>query len=235
MIFLCFSSKDRASIAESIFYHIRNMGLPIWYDRNEIIMGDNRDYKNFVEGVESSNYAVIILSPNSIKSVCANEEIDLIYKRFKKKKTYVFSVFYNIKAERIPEKYSWMKRLVYKELDPSTDSRSLCNHIVCKVLNDYIQKLPYRGVNQFAALLQEPLKTLLTNYNSTDAGNYNARAALLYAGMLFIKNSGKIFPDYCEKGLNLLFSETKLSLPMDWRESLIFERLFVIMANYYLS
>ena len=46
MIFLCFSSKDRKKIAESIFYHIHNIGLPIWYDRNEILMGDDRDYKN---------------------------------------------------------------------------------------------------------------------------------------------------------------------------------------------
>lgn len=235
MIFICFSSKDRAVIAESIFYHIHNIGLPVWYDRNEILMGDNRDYKNFVEGVENSEYAVIVLSPNSIESICANEEIDLIHNRFKKKETYVFPVFFDIKANEVPEKYAWMKKLVYKELESSTDSRGLCNHVVCKVLNDFIEKLQYRDIDCLLPILPKPLKALLESYTSTDSGNYNARAALLYAGMLFITSSDKAYPDYCEKGLRYLFSETKLSLPLDWRESLIFERLFIIMANYYLS
>lgn len=95
MIFLCFSSKDRYDIIESIYYHLKNIGIKIWYDRNEILMGDNRKYKNFIEGVESCNYAVIILSPNSIESVCANEEIDLIYNRFLAKKC-MFSQFFII-------------------------------------------------------------------------------------------------------------------------------------------
>ena len=58
MIFLCFSSKDRYEIVESIYYHIKNIGIPVWYDRNEILMGDDRDYKNFVEGVDSCKYSI---------------------------------------------------------------------------------------------------------------------------------------------------------------------------------
>ncbi len=235
MIFLCFSSKDRKKIAESIFYHIHNIGLPIWYDRNEILMGDDRDYKNFVEGVDCCEYAIVVLSPNAINSICANEEIELIYSKFSKKEMYVFPVFYNIQAKDIPEQYAWTKKLVYKELNDLTDSRGLCNHVICKVLNDIIKKLKYKKINDFFRALSDPLKTLVSNYISTDYGNYNARAALLYAGMLFIESYEKPLPDYCKKGMEFLFNETKLSLPLDWRETLIFERLFIIMTNYYLS
>ena len=77
-VFLCFSSKDRYEIVESIHYHLANIGIPTWYDRKEILMGDNRNYKNFTEGVCGCKYAIIILSLNAINSVCANEEIDLI-------------------------------------------------------------------------------------------------------------------------------------------------------------
>ena len=235
MIFLCFSSKDRTRIAESIFYHIHNIGLSIWYDRNEILMGDDRNYKNFVEGVDSCEYAIIVLSQNAINSVCANEEIDLIHNKFLKKETYIFPVFYNITARDIPNKYDWMTELVYKELNDSTDSRGLCNHVVCKVLNDILQNLKYNDINSIVSFLGEPLKELIESYISTDTGNYNARAALLYSGMLFMKKQNPGIPDYCEKGITFLFNETKLSLPLDWREILIFERLFIIMANYYLS
>lgn len=234
MIFLCFSSKDRGAIAEAVFYHIHNLGLPVWYDRNEILMGDDRDYKNFVDGVDSCKYAVIILSPNAINSICANEEIDLLYDKFLKRETYIFPVFFNITAQNIPDKYAWMKKLVYKELDGSTDSRGLCNHIVCKALEDSIQTMEYKGLADLVVRFTEPLKTLTQSYISTDTGNFNARAALLYAGMLFIKEHCSL-PEYCERGITFLFNETKLSLPLDWRETLIFERLFIIMANHYLS
>ena len=50
-VFLCFSSKDRYEIVESIYYHLKNFGVSVWYDRAEILMGDNRNQKNFTEGV----------------------------------------------------------------------------------------------------------------------------------------------------------------------------------------
>ena len=78
MVFFCFSSKDRQAIVESILYHLDNYCIPVWYDRRTMLMSDQRNYKNFVEGVGSCRYAVIILSPNCVASKCANEEIELI-------------------------------------------------------------------------------------------------------------------------------------------------------------
>lgn len=140
MLFFCFSSKDRHPIVESILFHLTNYGLPVWYDRHKMLLGDERDYKNFDEGVNSCNYAIIILSKNTIKSTCANEEIDLIYEKFKRRQMYVFPLFFNIKASDLPKKYTWMTKLVYKELTIGNDSRSACNHIICRILLDEIQK-----------------------------------------------------------------------------------------------
>ena len=78
MVFFCFSSKDRQAIVESILYHLDNYCIPVWYDRRTMLMSDQRNYKNFVEGVGSCRYAIIILSPNCVASKCANEEIELI-------------------------------------------------------------------------------------------------------------------------------------------------------------
>ena len=73
MLFFCFSSKDRHSIVESILFHLTNYGLPVWYDRHKMLLGDERDNKNFDEGVKACNYSIIILSANTIASECANE------------------------------------------------------------------------------------------------------------------------------------------------------------------
>lgn len=231
MIFLCFSSKDRYDIVESIYYHIKNIGIPVWYDRNEILMGDNRDYKNFIEGVDSCKYAVIILSPNSIASVCANEEIDLIYKRYKAGESYVFPVFYNIAASEIPPKYHWMKKLVYKELNISIDSRGLCNHIICKYLLDQISQLKFKSLLESKKQSDPFLVSIIDSYLQIDGNNYNSRIALLYSAILYIKKKYHP-PEYCIKGAQYLFNETKLNLPMDLRETIIFERLFIISSNY---
>lgn len=233
MIFLCFSSKDRYEIVESIYYHIKNIGIPVWYDRNEILMGDDRDYKNFVEGVDSCKYAIIILSPNSIESVCANEEIDLIYNRYKTGKIYVFPVFYNITADNIPQKYLWMKKLVYKELNISIDSRGLCNHVICKYLLDQVKLLKYQSINELKNLSIPFISLIIESYSEINGNNYNARIALLYSAVLYIKNQYRI-PEYCIKGMQYLFNETKLNLPIDLRETIIFERLFIISVNYIL-
>ena len=231
MVFLCFSSKDRYDIIESIYYHLKNIGIQVWYDRNEILMGDNRNYKNFIEGVESCNYSIIILSPNSIESVCANEEIDLIYDRYIDNKMYVFPVFYNISATEIPPRYNWMKTLVYKELNISTDSRGLCNHVICKYLLDQVHRLEYQSLNELCNISNPFIYNIVSNYLEIDGTNYNARIALLYSAILYIKTFYQV-PAYCSKGSQYLFNETKLSLPIDLRETIIFERLFLISANY---
>lgn len=236
MIFLCFSSKDRNVFAESIYYHLSNFGLNSWYDRKEILMGDNREYKNFIEGVESCEYSVIVLSPNSIESICANEEIELIHKRFLKGKTYVFPVFFNILAADIPDKYSWMKKLVYKELDNTQDSRGLCNHIICKVLKDKLEHCPYPSLEKLRNNCKDKfLSTLLNKYFEIDGLNYNARISMLYTGTIYISSrvDTKDLPLYFSKGSNLLFDETKLNLKMDLRETRIFETLFALLVNDY--
>ena len=236
MVFLCFSSKDRNSFAESIYYHLSNFGIPSWYDRKEILMGDQRDYKNFVEGVESCEYAVIVLSPNSIASVCANEEIDLIYERYLRNEVYVFPVFFNIIASDVPEKYAWMKKLVYKELDKTNDSRSLCNHIICKVLEDNINKLPLKIINNNNSIVTDPfLQTINSKYVEIDGINYNSRITLLYSGIIYILHNMKTnnIPDFCTKGANYIFDETKLNLKMDLRETKMIEYSYIILLNYF--
>lgn len=97
MLLFCFSSKDRHSIVESMPFHLTNYGIPVWYDRHKMLLGDERDYKNFDKGVNSCNYDVIILSQNTINSQCANEEINLIHENHKKRQTYVFPLFYNLR------------------------------------------------------------------------------------------------------------------------------------------
>ena len=55
-VFICFSAKDRYTIAEPIVHHLKNYGIDIWYDRYAMVLGDNRIEKNLKEGAENCNY-----------------------------------------------------------------------------------------------------------------------------------------------------------------------------------
>ena len=242
MLFFCFSSKDRHSIVESILFHLTNYGLPVWYDRHKMLLGDERDYKNFDEGVNNCDYAVIILTQNTIDSKCANEEIDLIFEKLKKHQMYVFPLFFNIKAFDLPEKYNWMIKLVYKELTIENDSRSACNHIICRILLDELQKYKIKNVNEYLKIYENNstfsyVTKLINSYCRISDDNHNAQIALLYAGCLYIKESYNLtdIPSFYYKGAQRLFEETRLNLPIDLRETLIFERLFLLLFNAAIS
>lgn len=239
MIFFCFSSKDRHAVVEALLYHIMNYELPVWYDRQQMLLGDQRDYKNFTEGVDSASYFLIVLSPNSISSICANEEIELIRKKYiKNNNIVVFPLFYNINASDIPEKYSWMKKLVYKEIRKDEDVYSACNHIVCKVLSDELLKYRFPSLNHlYTACKNVPLQSFVTEmlnkYTAIDNSNYNSKITMLYSIYIFIKNTYTLsnIPEYYYAGMDRLFDETRLNLELDLRETIIFERLILLLLN----
>ena len=238
MIFFCFSSKDRHSIVEALLHHIMNYALPVWYDRQQMLLGDDRDYKNFIEGVEMASYSIIVLSPNSIASVCANEEIELIRQKYVNNNIVVFPLFYNINASDIPEKYLWMKRLVYKEVKNENDIYSACNHIICKVLTDELSKYRLHSFSHYCnecknIPIQGFVIEMLNKYTVIDNNNYNSKITILYSIYIFIKNSYTLstIPEYYYSGMDRLFDETRLNLEIDLRETIIFEKMTLLLLN----
>ena len=93
-LFICFAAEDRYSIAEPIVHHLKNYGIKIWYDRYELLLGDNRRKKNLYEGATLCKYAVVIISKYTLKSKCAMEEINIIRKRYRKGDVTVFPILY---------------------------------------------------------------------------------------------------------------------------------------------
>lgn len=238
MIFFCFSSKDRHQVVESILFHITNYELPVWYDRHKMLLGDERDYKNFDDGIEKSKYAVVILSPNAIASTCAQEEISLIYNHYNSGRMTVFPVFYNLRACEVPLEQEWMKKLVYKELNIDVDAHSACNHIICRILLDELSKYKIQTINNFLlAYGDNPAMNytaqLLKAYCKISDDNHNAQISLLYAVCLYIKNCHGLngLPGFYYAGVERLFDETRLHLPIDLRETLILERLTLLLIN----
>lgn len=238
-IFICLSSKDRQTIVESIMYHMANFGFAIWYDRHKMLLGDKRNYKNFIEGIVHTEYAVVVISKNSILSTCVAEEMDYLKIQYMNGLITIFPIFYKISPSEIPDKYQWLTKLVYKELDDKSGTLLTCNHIITRILSDELNQCRYKTLNELVVFLEEQnsdnfIQNIIKAYLEISGENHNARIAMIYSMYVYISNVDdkiNMFPQYYWKGFNRIFSYTKLNLLSDLRETLILELLIMILLN----
>jgi len=238
-IFICLSSKDRQTVVESILYHLANFGFAIWYDRHKMLLGDKRNYKNFIEGIVQTQYAIVVMSINSIESTCVAEEMEYLKKQYDMDQITIFPIFYNILPAELPGKYKWLTELVYKELDEKSGTLLTCNHIITKILSDELKNCKYQTLHELLYFLethnQEKFITnMLRAYLEISGENHNARISILYSICVYLSTTVKtidMFPQYYWKGFDRIFSYTKLNLDTDLRETLILEIQTMILVN----
>lgn len=238
-IFICLSSKDRQSVVESIMYHMANFGFAIWYDRHKMLLGDKRNLKNFIEGIVHTEYAIVVMSKNSIESTCVNEEMEYLKRQYDMNIITIFPIFYNIRPEELPDKYQWLTELVYKELDEKSGTLLTCNHIITKILSDELKKCKYQTLHELFHFLEaydqdKFITSMLKAYLEISGENHNARISILYSICIYlfiIKKAINAFPQYYWKGFERIFSYTKLNLATDLRETLILEIQTLILVN----
>ena len=238
-LFICFSAKDRYDIVQPVVYHLKNYGIDVWYDRHEMVMGDDRLKKNIEEGAGKCEYALIILSQHTINSLCATEEIEVLKSRYYKKEVVIFPVLYELKPCDIPSKFGWINNLIFKEVNRASGTLEICNHIACKITNDILDNCRYRTIKEIVSnnlLLPSSVNSLLDKYTKIDNANLNSRIALLYATYLIIVESNRLILDsLCEvptKVFERLFTETLLNLTVDYRELWLLENSMCILINY---
>ena len=241
-IFICFAAEDRYRIVEPVVYHLRNYGINMWYDRYSLVMGDKRIEKNLIEGATECQYAILILSEFTNDSPCALEELAIIEKRYHEGEITVFPILYELAPNNLPINLHWVKELIFKEADRYSGTYEICNHIACKITSDILHYYKYQNIqnitNNLSNVLPPATYTILMNYKEIDADNINSRVALLYSAYITIKVISEL-PQTAIKNMlfhifDRLFSETKLSLAIDYRELWLLENSICILVNLYI-
>lgn len=84
-VFISHSSKDEA-LASKVVSYLEQAGLDVWYDKREIIPGDNWADK-IAQGLRESDAMVVLLTPSALDSDFARRDIDyaLSQKPFKRR------------------------------------------------------------------------------------------------------------------------------------------------------
>lgn len=243
-LFICFAAEDRYSIAEPIVHHLKNYGIKIWYDRYELLLGDNRRKKNLYEGATLCKYAIVIISKYTLKSKCAMEEINIIRKRYRQGDVTVFPILYEIHPDKIGNNINWIKKIIFKEIDKKSGTREICAHIVCRITKDILKKYELRNIQAILDNVKDyqlPVATydILNCYQKVDNKNINSKVSLLFASYLMIKHSIVLESnqniDMISRIFERLFSETRLNIAIDYRELWLLENSICILSNYYIK
>lgn len=236
MIFICFSHIERYIVAQSLSYHLKNYGFQVWYDYDELFIGDDGDYLNFEEGLHKSKYVVIIVSHALFKSSCAISELEQIYSLFMNKKIVVIPILYNIIAKDIPKNFQWINNIIYTEITNETGTLDVATQISAKYLEDIIRNSNCNNLDNIAikhSEYSEYLECLISCYLKIDRNNINARIATLHSLYLFLHKFFDLSntPRYCSKGIDYIYEKTNLNLPINFKELSIIENCVILLLN----
>ncbi len=244
-IFICFAAEDRYTIAEPIVFHLKRYGFSVWYDRTELLMGDDRIKKNLIDGVGQAKYIIAVISKHSASSNCFLEELELIRQRYCKSEVVVFPVIYEISPQKLPDNLQWVRALIFKEVSKHSGTREICNHIACRITTDLLNEYDHKTLRSIEkkAITPALIKKYIETYFSIDTENLNARISILYATNLLIQyiylsDSESINSKYISlvsRIFSRLFDETRLNLKIDYRELWLLENAICLIINIYLE
>lgn len=92
-VFLSHASIDKPFV-EKLAQDLMKMGVQVWYDKWEIKVGDTILWK-IAEGIEESDYLVIVISKEAWESDWVRKEIEAAFqKQVEMKAKFILPVFY---------------------------------------------------------------------------------------------------------------------------------------------
>lgn len=114
-IFISYSRKDKDFVAK-LAKDLKDSGISIWLDIWKINIGDSFRKKIYEEGISKSDYLLIVLSKDSIKSNWVKDELNAgLVKEMSKKKIFVLPVVLNIPNSKIPLSIADKKHANFRE------------------------------------------------------------------------------------------------------------------------
>lgn len=184
MLFIGYSSKDRYTIVEPILFHLKHLGLEVWYDFTDMFLGDNRYLTNFEHGIGDAAYIAFVISPNLFTSHCAIEELSFAKRIVEEKHAVIFPIFYQFSPNNLKNEYEWLKNYIYNEVTSDSGTKHVAYQIAERIMHDDMQSF---SVLSIESLLQKEnlgegyVKELLECCQNTDERNYGVRMGLLYS------------------------------------------------------
>lgn len=238
-VFFCFSGQDRLKYAQSLNFHLKNLGVAVWYDYEKIFLGDDGDYVNIDRGINQSRIFILFLSNNLFQSTGAKLELDAIKRKIDgSTQLILIPIFCDIKLEQIPHDYQWLLNYIYGEmfLDISTGTYDLSIDIYKRILKEKLYPMKYKELLDITFLkIDNFIDNVFTNYKEIDNNNINARVTLLYIMISYLTEKFDIQNTEIYYGCQCIFNKIKLNIQINLKEVICMEYSFLILVNQIIS
>lgn len=99
-IFISHASEDKNTIVRPLAQELENLGVKVWYDEFELIIGDSLR-KSIDEGLSQSRYGVVVLSESFFKKQWTEYELNGLTAKDIGDKNVILPVWYNIGRDTI--------------------------------------------------------------------------------------------------------------------------------------
>jgi hypothetical protein len=99
-VFLSHATEDKASVALPLRNALTERGVTVWLDKTEIKIGDSLRRK-IDEGIRSSRYGIVVLSPSFFAKGWTNLELDGLVTRTVAGEQTMLPIWHEVSAEQV--------------------------------------------------------------------------------------------------------------------------------------
>lgn len=139
--FFSYSRNIASDILEKIIYELEQFGFLLWYDKVDVVIGNNINVGlyNVLKQCEHWNGMILFIDDTYLKKEWCIRELDYAIKNNIK----LFPILFNIKKDDIPDKYE-----ILKELNLCT----ICNE---RDIDYALSKIIYRYLDEYTIIKKE--------------------------------------------------------------------------------
>jgi len=158
--FINHASEDKPEFVEPLFDKLREKGLHIWYDDNELRAGESIR-RSIEDGLQINAYGISVLSEIYFEKNWAQEELDiLVDQQTTAGKTIIIPIWYDISAEDVRRHNSTLANRY-----AVTGDEKCISEIADTVFNDIVEDAKQEGRSHI------PLDEDILRSNNNDQGN----------------------------------------------------------------
>ncbi len=99
-IFLSHASEDKDEVARPLKHILETRGLRVWFDENEVKMGDSL-VARLNEGINTSKYGIVVLSKMFFAKQWTIHELDMLEYLWVTENRVIFPIWHNITESEI--------------------------------------------------------------------------------------------------------------------------------------
>ncbi|MCD8197769.1 MAG: toll/interleukin-1 receptor domain-containing protein [Lachnospiraceae bacterium] len=131
-VFISHASKDKLDYVDGLYMAVKKLGIHVFYDSEEISWGDN--WKNVIlDGTDSSEFAIIVISENFFDREWTNKELqEFLTRQNGSGQKIILPLLYNVTVDQFKERYPELQEI--QCIEASRYNREMVTVLLAKEL-----------------------------------------------------------------------------------------------------